>query len=470
MGLINPPGSSNSFETINAPAGTDPVADSATDTLNLTSSDSKILITGTASTDTLDVTAPTLVVGPSSATDTAVAVYDGTTGKLVKNTGVTINGSNNILTSGTVTGSNLTGTNSGDVSLSAFGSTPGANGASLSGQALTLQPADATNPGGVSTGTQTFAGVKTFSSAPNLSSLTASLPLKLDGSKNITAAAISLSGSEVTNTLPESKGGTNQSTYTTGDTVYSSATNTLSKLAIGSEGQVSRVMSGIPAWTDDVDLSNFTTDPYSDFITGTLTGLTSFNSGTGSGVSIDTAQTAANPGVYKMVTGTDTTGLANISGNVSSPNVLFIGGGLTVFETIIKLSALSDGTNTYTVAVGVSGTQASVLPANCIQWRYTHGTNSGNWTLVSVKASSATSVDSGVPATTNFTRLSWVLNSAGTSIQGYVNGVASGSAITTNIPVLGTTLDWVIVKSAGTTSRTLSLDAYKFWVKLLVPR
>jgi hypothetical protein len=36
------------------------------------------------------------VVGPASATDTAIAIYDGTTGKLIKNTGVTIDGSNNV--------------------------------------------------------------------------------------------------------------------------------------------------------------------------------------------------------------------------------------------------------------------------------------------------------------------------------------------------------------------------------------
>jgi hypothetical protein len=53
----------------------------------------------------------------------------------------------------------------GDVTLTAFGATPNANGASISGQALTLQPADTSNPGGVSTTTQTFAGDKTFNDA-----------------------------------------------------------------------------------------------------------------------------------------------------------------------------------------------------------------------------------------------------------------------------------------------------------------
>lgn len=56
----------------------------------------------------------------------------------------------------------IASTSAGDVTLTAFGSSPSADGASLTGQALTLQPADATHPGGVSTTTQSFAGNKTF--------------------------------------------------------------------------------------------------------------------------------------------------------------------------------------------------------------------------------------------------------------------------------------------------------------------
>ena len=48
-------GASNSFETWNAPAGTDPVADSATDTVNFTAGGG-LTITGTSSTDTIDFT------------------------------------------------------------------------------------------------------------------------------------------------------------------------------------------------------------------------------------------------------------------------------------------------------------------------------------------------------------------------------------------------------------------------------
>lgn len=51
------------------------------------------------------------------------------------------------------------------VTLAAVGSTPNANGASISGQTLTLQPADATNPGLLTASTQFIGGDKYFSTS-----------------------------------------------------------------------------------------------------------------------------------------------------------------------------------------------------------------------------------------------------------------------------------------------------------------
>ena len=51
-----------------------------------------------------------------------------------------------------------------------------------------------------------------------------------------------------TGTLPATSGGTAQSTYTTGDILYASASNTLSKLSIGSSGQVLTISAGVPTW------------------------------------------------------------------------------------------------------------------------------------------------------------------------------------------------------------------------------
>lgn len=43
-------------------------------------------------------------------------------------------------------------------------------------------------------------------------------------------------------------GGTGQTSYATGDMLYASAANTLSKLAIGSDGQMLQIVAGLPVW------------------------------------------------------------------------------------------------------------------------------------------------------------------------------------------------------------------------------
>ena len=93
-------------------------------------------------------------------------------------------------TSGAATYDNTTGVlnipqysggGGGSISLAAIGSTPNANAATLTGTVLNLEPASASFGGVVTTGTQTFAGAKTFSSA-----VTALSYNVFDGSQTIT--------------------------------------------------------------------------------------------------------------------------------------------------------------------------------------------------------------------------------------------------------------------------------------------
>lgn len=70
--------------------------------------------------------------------------------------------SGNLLTSNGSIWTSASPPASGVLSLGAFGSSPNGNAGTIAGTVLTLQPADGSNPGGVSTGAQTFAGVKTF--------------------------------------------------------------------------------------------------------------------------------------------------------------------------------------------------------------------------------------------------------------------------------------------------------------------
>lgn len=49
-------------------------------------------------------------------------------------------------------------------------------------------------------------------------------------------------------TLDETRGGTAQTTYATGDVLYASGTDTLARLAVGTDGHVLTLASGVPTW------------------------------------------------------------------------------------------------------------------------------------------------------------------------------------------------------------------------------
>lgn len=81
------------------------------------------------------------------------------------------------------------------ITLAAVGSAPSANGATISGQTLTLQPADATHPGVMTILTQTIAGAKTFSGTTTVGNLidsgaTINTVPYFDGSKQLTSSAV----------------------------------------------------------------------------------------------------------------------------------------------------------------------------------------------------------------------------------------------------------------------------------------
>ena len=59
-------------------------------------------------------------------------------------------------------------------------------------------------------------------------------------------------------TLAAANGGTAQTTYTTGDFLYASGTNTLAKLGIGTTGQVLKVAAGVPSWATDTTVGTVT--------------------------------------------------------------------------------------------------------------------------------------------------------------------------------------------------------------------
>lgn len=87
-----------------------------------------------------------------------------------------------------------------------------------------------------------------------------------------------ISAADATTTISPIHGGTGLSAYATGDTLYASAANTLSKLTIGTTGQLLNVSGGVPVWSSPSSLGIGTVTSVSvttaNGISGTVTNPT----------------------------------------------------------------------------------------------------------------------------------------------------------------------------------------------------
>ena len=109
----------------------------------------------------------------------------------------------------------------------------------------------------------------------------------VSGTNIKTVNGTTLLGSGDLGTITYAYGGTGQTTVTTGDLLYGSASNVWSKLGIGTTGQILRVVSGAPAWGTDyvgtvtsvaaLTLGTTGTDLTSTVATGTTTPVITLN-------------------------------------------------------------------------------------------------------------------------------------------------------------------------------------------------
>jgi len=92
---------------------------------------------------------------------------------------------------------------------------------------------------------KSFAEVKTDLSLNNVENTAIST---FAGSTNITTLGTIATGTWNSTAVSEVYGGTNQTTYATGDILYASGANTLAKLTAGTDGYVLTLASGVPTW------------------------------------------------------------------------------------------------------------------------------------------------------------------------------------------------------------------------------
>ena len=293
---------------------------------------------------------------------------------------------------------------------------------------------------------------------------------------------INTSGSGATATVNldspvlETNGGTGTATYTTGDILYSDASNSLAKLGIGSTGDVLKVIAGVPGWGTDNSGNSTNTNAntfyvFEDFM---HSGLSTLNASTdtikwnlngtgGVSVNVSTYTVGTNPGIV------DTGSIAGggnsylRSSNSSSPiGWFYLGSGSLTVEYYYRLPVLSDGTNAYEVWMGLSATTNSSTsgtdPDDGIFFYYAHGTNSGDWVCTTRASSSSTATNSTSTVDTSWHRYTITVNAAATSVTFAVDGTTIATN-TTNIPS-SAQLGHLIkcTKAAGTVATQSLLD------------
>lgn len=314
--------------------------------------------------------------------------------------------------------------------------------------------------------------------------------ITLDNLSAISAVGTITSGTWNGTAISAAYGGTGQTTYNIGDTLYASTSNTLSKLPIGSTGHVLTVVGGVPAWSSAAagtvtavsvvsangfagTVANASSTP-AITLTTTITGLLK-----GNGTSISAATDAD-------VTGKLLTGYVSGAGTVSATDSILqaiqkLNGNITLVTGAVVYQGTWDastntptltsgvGTKGYMYKVSVSG--STTLDGNST-WRAGDQLifNGTTWDAIDGSTAEVSSVNSQVGAvtltgTTNRITVSGTtwdiaatyvgqtsITTLGTITTGIWNGSAIGNAYLSNSSVtIGSTNI-----SLGATSTTLA--------------
>lgn len=268
--------------------------------------------------------------------------------------------------------------------------------------------------------------------------------------------------------LDETRGGTGIGTYTTGDVLYASASNTLSKLAAGTTGQVLTMGASVPAWatpstlsiqsktanytalvTDGVILCDasggaFTITLYSPTNAGVLT-VTKTDSDYAEPVTVslggfsttlntegESVQLAADGSAWNIVQrtipSTWTSYTPAVTGDDGTPTIVYADWLRNGPNVTVRAKVAIQTPNASTLAIGLPTGLQYTLVSNAIQQilQGTMGTSAGGSTPVYAIASGPNAVNFAAWSTIATAIASNVLLTAGTYVEFQVTGQIDG--------------------------------------------
>jgi hypothetical protein len=190
-------------------------------------------------------------------------------------------------------------------------------------------------------------------------------------------------------------------------------------------------------------------------------------SGTGAAASVSagnaTLASGGHLGVARIASGTAVASTAALAWSGALANAIVLGTGESAYVSLIRLPILATVANDYILRIGL-GTSTSADHTDGVYFEYNRAT-SANWICKTASQSTRTSTTTSVAVAINtWIKLEWRCNSAGTSVEFFINGV-SVATITTNIPTVtgkGCGGNFQIVNVAGTLARECFIDYFYF--------
>ena len=195
----------------------------------------------------------------------------------------------------------------------------------------------------------------------------------------------------VNGTLPSANGGTGFSTYATGDIIYASATNTLSKLTAGTNGYVLTLAGGVPTWAASTGgVTSFQTS---------LSGLTPSSPTTGAitlagtlGVASGGTGATSLTAYAVLCGGTTSTGAVQSVASVGTSGQVLTSNGagaLPTFQSIVSGASISNDTSTASYeyplfAAATTGTPTTIYTSNA---KYLYKPSTGDLQASQIAAS-----------------------------------------------------------------------------------